>query len=147
MRRIRLRMALAGAIAALMIAAPVAASQPAPVAISVHTDFDGSAPFDATGGLICASGTVNDTFGVFVGWQSNRHAQILVGKHFDCGDGDTFEITLAVTLNFNTGSTFGTWTVISGTGAYDGLRGQGPIIGTSEPGGIFDEYTGGMHIH
>jgi len=140
-------MALVCAIAALMIASPVAASRPSAVTISVHTDFDGSAPFDASGGVICASGTVYDTFSVFVGWQSDWHAQILVGKHFDCGAGDTFDITLAVTLDFDEGNTFGTWAVTSGTGAYDGLHGSGPITGTSEPGGILDVYTGGMHLH
>ena len=39
-----------------------------------------------------------------------------------------------------------TWTVLSGTGAYQKLHGTGTGFGVPTDTGIFDTYTGAMHI-
>lgn len=131
----------------LATAAPVAASPPQPVTITVLTGFDETPdPFDATGDIVCDEGVVSNTFSLFTGWQSNTHAQILVGKHFVCSDG-TFDILLRVKLSFATQDTAGTWSVQSGTGAYAGLHGTGTITGDSTgEESILDVFTGSMHI-
>lgn len=74
-----------------------------------------------------------------------------MGKHFVCADGSgTFDLLLRVTLEFTPngfGDTEGTWSVVSGTGDYDMLHGDGTIAGDRQPdGGIQDECTGSMHI-
>ena len=106
-----------------------------------------SDPFDATGGIVCEEGVVENAGGHFVGWQSNTHAQILLVKHFTCDDG-TFDILLRVKLDFETNDTVATWSVVGGTDAYASLRGAGTLIGTNNGGEtILDEYVGGMHIN
>ena len=84
-------------------------------------------------------------FSLFTGFQSGFKAQILVGKHFVCSNG-TFEVLLRVTLDFSSGGTHGTWSVVSRTGAFTKLHGGGEINGTEILGGIQDEYEGEMHI-
>jgi hypothetical protein len=126
---------------------PAAASAPQPVTITVLTGFDEIPdPFDATGDIVCDEGVVSNTFSLFTGWQSDTHAQILVGKHFVCSDG-TFDILLRVKLSFATQDTAGTWSVQSGTGAYAGLHGTGMITGDNMgEESILDVFTGSMHI-
>jgi hypothetical protein len=135
------------ALLALVGAGTAAATPGTPVTISNTVSFVEGAvdPFTSTGGVVCAAGTVSTPFAVFVGWQSGSKAQILVGKHFVCPDG-TFELLLRVTLDFATGDTAGTWSVVSGTGAYDELHGTGRIVGDAFEGGIQDEYAGAMHL-
>jgi hypothetical protein len=58
-------------------------------------------------------------------------------------------VLLRVTLDFATGDTVGTWTVLGGTGAYASLHGTGSLTGDKvEPADpvILDTYTGGMHV-
>jgi len=138
----------------LALAGTAQATPPAPVTMSVTTtivppgDPFPSDAFASTGGIVCASGTMSATFDLGVGWQSGDHFQILVGKHVTCSDG-TFELLLRVTLDFATGNTWGTWSVQSGTGAYQKLHGAGQVVGTRPfPGSstIDDEYTGSMHV-
>ena len=148
MRRRRLFVVILSAtIWLLAIATPAAASPPQPVTISVLTGFDEIPdPFDATGDIVCDEGVVSNTFSLFTGWQSDTHAQILVGKHFVCSDG-TFDILLRVKLIFATQDTAGTWSVQSGTGAYAGLHGTGAITGDNMgEESILDVFTGSMHI-
>lgn len=148
MRRRRLFLVILSTILWLLATVgPVAASAPQPVTITVLTGFDEIPdPFDATGDIVCDEGVVSNTFVLFTGWQSNTHAQILVGKHFVCSDG-TFDIVLRVKLSFATQDTAGTWSVQSGTGAYAGLHGTGKITGDSMgEEAILDVFTGSIHI-
>lgn len=135
------------AVAAVAVAAPAAATPGTAMTISNTVTFDEGAvdPFTSTGGVVCAAGTASTPFEVFVGWQSGFKAQILVGKRFVCPDG-TFDLLLRVTLDFATRDTAGTWSVVSGTGAYDKLHGAGRIAGDGFEGGIQDEYAGAMHL-
>ena len=138
---------LVGLLATLVLATSVSAASPGPVTISVVTHTEGSQDqFVSTGGVVCATGDVSNAWVRFVGGQSGRHAQILVDKHFACGDG-TFDILLRVTLDFESCDTVGTWSVLDGTGAYSTLRGAGSLTGTSECNDtILDVYTGSMHF-
>lgn len=146
-RRLRALCLVAASVVALSVTASVTAAPPTPVTISNSATFGPGAvdPFTSTGGVICAAGEVSTSFGLGTGFQSGFKVQILAGKHFVCSDG-TFEVLLRVTLDSSTGQTEGTWSVVSGTGAYAKLHGGGKITGDPFPGGIQDEYEGGMHI-
>ena len=134
------------ALAATLALAPSAlASQSEPVTITVLTQGDVN-PFDATGGVVCESGTVSNGQFQFVGWQSETHAQVRIVKQFACDDG-SFDILLRATVNFATCDTVATWSVLDGAGAYERLHGSGDLVGTSDCGdSILDVYTGSMHI-
>ena len=147
MRTRRIVAMLVASVAALVMAGAVSASQPQAVEITAFTHIDGfEDPFDATGGVICSHGKVSNAGGRFIGWQSGAEAQINLVKHFECPDG-TFDVLLRVTLDFETLDTVGTWSVLSGTGAYDDLHGAGSLTGDN-PGGdtILDVYVGAMHL-
>jgi hypothetical protein len=139
------------AIALVMVSGVAqAATKPVPVSITGAIGFSesgaGSGTFSATG-PVCSSGTILQLAGLFVGWQSNQGAQILVRHEFTCGDGSgSFVLQLAARLDFATSTTDFTWTVLSGTGDYAKLHGTGSGTGISSPGGVVDTYTGGMHI-
>jgi hypothetical protein len=132
-----------------MIAAPavVTATQPQPVQITVVTHIGGSGdPFQATGGVACAAGTVSNVGGRFVGGWGGRQGQIILVMQFTCPDG-TFDVLLHVTLDFESFDTVGTWSVLRGTGAYTKLHGTGSLSGDSlGPGVILDTYIGSMHV-
>lgn len=139
------------ALLAVAIVSSAAAMPGTPVSISnTVTSFDPGAlsDFASTGGVVCASGTVTTQFERFVGWQSNLQSQIRVGKRFACGDGSgTFDLLLRVTLDFGTGDTAGTWSVVGGSGNYAKLHGGGAIHGDRLPdGGIVDVYEGTVHV-
>lgn len=140
---------------AMAIAASASATPGTAVTISNTVSFDENPepdPFTSSGGIVCASGTSTHLFAVpplvVAGGQSGFRAQILVGKHFVCEDGSgTFDLLLRVTLDFGTEDTYGTWSVVRGTGDYDKLHGGGKIAGDRLPdGGIQDEFTGTVHI-
>jgi len=136
------------AVAAMLILATGAqASTSQATTISVVTSISGSGdPFTATGGVVCASGTVSNAGANFVGWQNGKGAQIQIVKTFECS-GSTFNLLLRVSLDFTTCDTVGTWSVLSGTGAYAKLHGSGSLTGDSSCGDtILDLYTGTMHI-
>ena len=139
--------ALTALTASVLLAGSALASAPQPITITVVTGVENSSdPFDATGGIVCEEGVVENAGGHFVGWQSITHAQILILKRFTCDDG-TFDILLRVKLDFETNDTVATWSVVGGTDAYASLRGAGTLIGTNDGGEtILDEYVGGMHI-
>jgi hypothetical protein len=89
---------------------------------------------------------VSNGRGNFVGGQSFTHAQIQVVQTFVCDDG-TFDLLLRVALDFTSFDTVGTWSVLDGTGAYEGLHGTGSMAGDSLPNfTILDVYTGSMHF-
>ena len=149
MRAVRIGAAIMAIAVMLAMPGGASAGQPQPVTITVLTQFDSfDNPFEATGGVICAAGTVSTVPDRFVGWQSGSLARILQVKSFVCPDG-SFDVLLRVTLDFATGDTVGTWSVLSGSGAYASLHGAGSITGDKadpEATEILDIYTGGMHI-
>jgi hypothetical protein len=145
MTRPRIGGLLVGLVATLALATNVYATSPQPVTITAVTQID-QGPFVSTGRLVCAAGQVSNVSSRFVGWQSESHAQILIDKRFDCDDG-TFDVLLRVSLDFETCDTVGTWSVLTGTGAYATLRGVGSLTGDSDGGdSIIDIYTGSMHF-
>jgi hypothetical protein len=148
MSRARLIATFVAMVATLVLATGVQASQSTAVTITVLTGDTGTDTFTATGGVVCSTGTVTLAWGRFIGYQRNTGgAQILLDKHFECGDG-TFEILLRVSLDFNTCDTVATWSVQSGTDAYANLRGAGTLTGESDCNGeILDVYTGDMHFN
>jgi hypothetical protein len=58
----------------------------------------------------------------FNGGQSFAQAQLLISLRFECPDG-SFDVLVRVTLDFASGDTVGTWSVLRGTGAYVSLHG------------------------
>lgn len=155
MRSIRFGLAVAAIAATLAMPAGAAATQPEPVTITVETQLGVENTFSATGGLVCATGTVSTLGGgptgatrTFNGGQSGSQAQILLSQRFECPDG-SFDVLLRVTLDFATGDTVGTWSVLGGTGAYASLHGAGSLTGDRvEPWDlvILDTYTGRIHL-
>jgi len=131
-RRIRASigtLVLVALVAMLAFAGGASATEPQAVEITVVTHIDGfEDPFEATSAVICAEGTVSNAGGRFIGWQSGAQAQIILVKHFVCPDG-TFDVLLRVTLDFESSDTVGSWSVLSGTGAYVALHGAGTLTG------------------
>jgi len=147
MKRLRIGPALLAMCATLLLASGASASQSEPVTITVLTEIAGfEVPFEATGGVVCAEGMVSNVSGNFVGGQSGSQAQIILIKHFACDDG-TFDVLLRVTLDFGTGDTVGTWSVLDGTGAYETLHGTGSLTGDGMGDTILDVYVGSMHFN
>lgn len=147
-KALRLALAAVATLATLAAASTAVASPPQPVTITVNTsltDPNAVDPFAATGGVVCSAGQVSTPVSLFVGWQSQFQAQIIIVKHFVCGDG-TFDVLLRVKLDFATGETRGTWSVLSGTGAYAKLHGSGTLTGEPMGATILDVYTGSMHF-
>jgi hypothetical protein len=156
MRSIRIGAAVVAIAATLAMPAGAAATQPAPVVITILEEhFMAENAFDATGGLVCATGTVFPLGGgptgasrAFNGGQSGSQAQIHLSQRFECPDG-SFDVLLRVTLDFATGGTVGTWSVLRGTGAYASLHGAGSLTGERvEPPDpvILVTYTGRVHL-
>jgi hypothetical protein len=141
---------LVGAIAIV----PASAASPTAVTIvspmTFNPDGFNFGTFEASGpavdaGLICESGTVDDTGIIFAGFQSNRGAQIPVRKTFTCPDGELF-IKIQVHLEFETATESFSWVVLGGSGAYAGVRGsgQGTTVsdGSDPQTGNINNYTG-----
>jgi len=149
MKAVRIGAAVIAIAATLVVAGGVSAAQPQAVTITVNTDIEGLVdPFEAIGGLVCTAGMVSNVGGRFVGWQSGSHAMIIETKRFECADG-TFDVLLRVNLDFATGDTAGTWSVLDGLGTYASLHGAGSITGDkTDPSAstILDTYTGAMHF-
>ncbi|HSG85614.1 MAG TPA: hypothetical protein VLA23_04675 [Candidatus Limnocylindrales bacterium] len=145
----RLVAVLVAGLALVAVAGPVAAAAPQAVSITSHMTFPGDGPnygdfsVDGGGGLMCASGRVEDTGYVFGGYQSDRKLQILVLKDFICADGSgIIHVKIQVHVVFGVGETF-TWIVEGGTGPYANLHGSGQ--GTTIPNA--DPSTGNTNIY
>lgn len=69
-------------------------------------------------------------------------------KVFDCGGGDSFTLRFTARVRDCSATDRGSWRVVAGTGSFDGLRGNGTLVGTYVGGtscdatGILDNYTG-----
>lgn len=108
-------------------------------------------PFTASGaavdaGLICAAGMVQDVSISYTGAPSAPFRIIQVLKHFSC-DAGTFDVRMVVQLDLATNYTTASWRVVSGTGNYADLRGNGSLVGTPIVVGesIHDDYYGSLH--
>ncbi len=130
----------------------VFAAAPEPVHIVVE-EFPGSAipePFTASGaavdsGLFCASGLVED-LEITYNDPGGPYQMIWALKRFTCGDG-TIDLRMVVQLDLVTLDTTAHWRILGGTGAYEGLKGHGSLVGISnnpDPG-ILDIYDGVLH--
>ena len=149
---------LAAALAALAAASTAAAATPTAVEIVSHMDFNqeggfNTGDFEASGaavdqGLICESGTVEDTRLIFAGFQSRvGKIQIPVRKTFTCDDGSgEIFIKIQVHLDLSSQTETFSWVVLGGTGDYSDLHGSGggTTVGDgSEPQtGNFNNYVG-----
>jgi len=144
----RLTILAATVLAGALVGAPALAAPPTAVTFTVEEQFEPpSGTFTSDGSVVCASGTTsNNTFGT--GFQSNRGVIFHVRKTITCDDGSgTFTLQLQARAGFDVGDmTFGPWIVLSGTGDYAGLRGQGTVTGTSVPGGVIDLYEGWLQL-
>ena len=134
----------------LLLAANVSlafAAPPSPIHIEVYELIGGEPPVPFTPtGPVCATGFVDE---LSTTWNNpNGQYQILwVTKQFECGDSSgTFDISMVVKLNVNTGYTTANWKIVGGTGSYVSLKGNGKLSGTPQPGSIiFDVYDGKVH--
>ena len=116
---------------------PAAAATPVAVEIVSHMDFNqeggfNTGDFEASGpavdqGLICESGTVEDTRLILAGSRVRvGKIQIPVRKTFTCDDGSgEIFIKIQVHLDLNTQTETFSWVVLGGTGDYSDLRGSG----------------------
>jgi hypothetical protein len=121
------------------------------VEISVPTPLPstGSDPFYASGpavvrGLLPATGSVSTgSITTSPSPLGDRYVTLSMMKYFACAGG-TFDVKLVVTLDNWTGSTWGDWRILSGTGSYAGLKGNGTLAGTfiPSPYSVLDVYTG-----
>ncbi len=128
-----------------LVASPAAATAPEPVQITGPIASDGTGTFTAIG-PVCPSGT-NATLLDQVVSRSGKQIQILVVHEFTCDDGSgSFQLSLQVHLVFQPFSDTFTWTVLSGTGAYEKLHGTGTGSGVPTDTGIVDSYTGAVHV-
>jgi hypothetical protein len=98
--------------------------------------------------VACTSGTTTNE-ALSTGFQSNRGLIFHVRKTITCDDGSgTFTLLIQARLGFNGGfeATSGSWVVLSGTGIYTSLRGQGAVIGTELEHGVSDAYVGWLAL-
>lgn len=147
MRRL-VMIGLAGSLALLVVAAPVAAGSRTTVHMEVETVFDPDPEnpipdeFTASGIAGCESGWVSGggkvlftpAPGLFLGY-----------KEFDCGDGTGFVVRL--NAQFGPGGSVGTWTVVDSWGSVAGLSGAGKLVGVPLPSGepgVLDIYDGAV---
>ena len=131
-------------------AVPASAAPPQAVTFAMAGEF-ASPPgvFTSGGGIVCSSGSTTDEGFFFTGGQSDVAVKDAGGlvfhalKTVTCDDGSgTFTMLIQARTGFNVGfeGTFGRWVVVSGTGDYVNLHGQGSVTGTYTPNG--DEPTG-----
>jgi len=66
-------------------------------------------------------------------------------RTFTCASG-VGSVTVNLSARFGEGGSVGTWSVVSGTGAFVGVHGAGRLVGTPLPDGILDTYTGTVSV-
>ena len=125
-------------------AAPaVAVPSGTPVEIVAHTDFTSEvSEFDASLDG-CESGTVvngENAMAHFTPWGGVFSGD----KEFTC-EGGLSGFTLRLKARFGEGGSTGSWTVASGWGALEGLKGSGTLTGIAASEVILDDiYTGSV---
>jgi hypothetical protein len=124
---------LAAALALVVVSGSVAAASPQPIAFTIDMHYEvGTGTYEVTSGsgLICATGTVEDTYLHFAGYQGGQGTQLVVKKTLACEAG-TFFVKMQIDANPDGTESF-SWVVQGGTGDYDRLRGSGS--GSTVPG-------------
>jgi opacity protein-like surface antigen len=137
--------------ALLATAAPAAAITTAEATIDVHSSFsEPGGTFTADSALLCDSGTTSDVTAIA---GNGRALTFHNMKTFTCADDSgTFTLRLQANVRFCEPATQGAWNVVGGTGAYEGLKGAGSLVGTYFPGdvcnaeGIDDHLTGVLRL-
>jgi hypothetical protein len=147
-----MRTAVAIVVTAAGVLASVPASGAAPrdgyVQLLVTESFDsGSGTFQASGGGLCPSGTT-----ALLSQETTELRNMFtfeLDKVFTCADGSgTFVVHILARWSPCDPADRGTWSVVSGTGAYANLSGHGQLVGTYYPGpcdeavGIVDAMRG-----
>lgn len=151
-----LRWTLASAAAAVVavVGAVVAQAYPGtPVSFTVKTVFGGPETIETAlpgcpGGATVA--TLDSTARFPVGY--GAPAWFSGHKEFTCGVAGSFVVSFKAKVFFCETTDTGQWNVVSGTGIYAGLKGQGTLVGTYFPGdacsatGVLDAFTGGLKL-
>jgi len=143
MRRRTLALIVAVLLAVIATAGPALAAPAEPVQINLHVVFldDGSSIETFTADGLCPSGTA-ESFGFHQAGRG-RATTFHLFKTLMCdGTGDTLTIRVEASFVFGTSGTVGGWSVVDGTGAFEGFRGGGSIRGVGFDGGIDDTYVG-----
>ncbi len=129
---------------------PAAASTPLNVTILSDMSAWPNGTFEASGpavdaGFICPAGTVVDASASTAGGQG-AVLVLFVHKQFVCSDGSgSFEMNLNVLIGSN--GTFARWLIVSGSGDYASLSGEGNVSATYTESGLYDTYTGKLDLH
>ena len=130
---------------------PAQAGTAAPVSIDADSPFDGASTFTASGGGLCASGSVtNDSFGGTGSDHATAFTFHLV-KTYTCADGSgSFSLRIQAKVQSCDPTDAGAWAVVGGTGRFAGLRGAGTLVGNYYPTnacdavGVVDHLSGMM---
>ena len=137
--------AMAGTAALIMSAGAWAPAVAAPVGFSVHivahTSFEAESSDFESNIPGCTSGTVENAENVaahFTPWGG-----VFVGdKVFTCTGGDA-GFVISLRARFGEGGSTGSWTVASGSGDLEGLKGSGSLVGIPISDTALDDvYTG-----
>jgi hypothetical protein len=130
---------LLGAALVVTFAGPVSAA--GATATTIRVDVGATETFTTTGGALCPSGTAASFDFRFGG--GPRAGSFHLTKTLTCDDhSGSFTIEVDAAVVFGSPTDQGGWSVADGTGAYDGLRGGGSLVGTYTDTGIIDLYTG-----
>ena len=140
-------------VAAAIGTVPAIAATPQTTTFAVVESFEtGTGVFTSNGSVLCASGTTTNVF-LGTGGQSDRGLILHDLKTITCDDGSgTFTLLLQGRTGFNVGNgTSGQWVVLSGTGDYVDLHGQGTFAGSytpvgEEPTGVSEMYDGWLAL-
>lgn len=146
--------AVLGSTLAVVPAAPTHAASASWVDITVSESIPVSGPGEivADGGLAgfdCLAGEVTTTSVSSRTWRDITRFRGT--KDFDCGTG-TLSISFSATVRGCASNDFGAWRVIDGSGAFEGARGGGFLVGTYTGGdactatGIDDRYRGVIRV-
>jgi hypothetical protein len=126
-------LALGGATASALAASPTA------VTLTTRTYIDEdphNGPWQNANAnpLLCSGGEHFDLPGSYNGFpsiHSGSGLQVQVLAEFDCATGGSVVIKTQVHADFATNTETGTWVILGGSGAYEGLRGWGKASTTA----------------
>ena len=102
--------------------------------VGVPGTFTSNIPGCPTGRSYDVRGMVQFRPGVFRGT-----------RMFVCDSG-IGSVTVNVSARFGEGGSVGTWSVVSGSGAFSDVHGAGRLVGTPLQDGILDHYTGTVTV-
>jgi hypothetical protein len=139
------RLGLTLGLLATLLAAPTASAAPPVTVITIDVNFTTGETFTATGGVVCDSG-IAVTDPVFAAGGGRKGRGVLsfhLIKTLTCDDGSgSFMIRVDAATARTSPGTIGGFAVVGGSGDYSGLHGAGSLVGTGNPDGILDVYTG-----